>query len=114
MEFARLILDTIAIFGTPLLVLILIILSIGKLLNNEKSKKIALFIFSLIYNAVVGHMVFLLLFWLIFLLDAKMVFAVCIFAIILIPINIYMMRKVKINPILYIIFNIIIFVLSAI
>lgn len=114
MELAGLVFDMIAIFCTPLLVLILIILCIGKLLNDEKAQKITLFIFSLIYNAVVGHMVFLLLFWLIFLLDAKMVFAVCIFAIILIPINIYMMRKAKINPILYIIFNIIIFMLSAI
>ncbi len=50
MELAGLVFDMIAIFGAPLLVLILIILCIGKLLNDEKTKKITLFIFSLIYK----------------------------------------------------------------
>ena len=46
----------------------------------------------------------------------KITFALisCVFAVILIPVNIYMMRKGKINPILYIVSNIIIFVLSFI
>lgn len=42
------------------------------------------------------------------------VIILCVFAVILIPVNIYMMRKGKINPILYIVSNIIIFVLSFI
>ena len=40
--------------------------------------------------------------------------AMCVFAVIVIPINIYMMRKGKINPVLYFVLNIIIFVLSLI
>ena len=42
------------------------------------------------------------------------VIILCVFAVILIPVNIYMKKKKKINPILYIVSNIIIFVLSFI
>ena len=120
MEFGGLVIELFAIFGIPLLILVFIVLFSGKLLHNEKFKKIMLFVFSLIYNAIVGFIGFLLFFCLIFLFNSifsmkiTLVIAICIFVIILIPINIYIMKKGKINPILYIALNIIIFVLSLI
>lgn len=120
MEFGGLVIELFAIFGIPLLILTFISLFVGKLLHNEKIKKIMLFVFSLIYNAIVEFIGFLLFFCLIFLFNSifsmkiTLVIAICIFVIILIPINIYIMKKGKINPILYIALNIIIFVLSLI
>ena len=120
MEFGGLVIELFAIFGIPLLILIFIILFAGKLFHNEKLKKIMLFVFSLIYNAIVGFISFLLFFCLTFLFGSifnmkiTLAIAICVFTVILIPINIYMMRKGKINPVLYFVLNIIIFVLSLI
>lgn len=120
MEFGGLVIELFAIFGTPLLILVFMVLFSGKLSHNEKFKKIMLFVFSLIYNAIVGFISFLLLVCLTFLFGSifnmkiTLAIAICVFAIILIPINIYMMRKGKINPVVYIILNIMIFVLSLI
>lgn len=120
MEFGGLVIELFAIFGIPLLILVFIVLFSGKLSHNEKFKKIMLFVFSLIYNAIVGFISFLLLVCLTFLFGSifnmkiTLAIAICVFTIILIPINIYMMRKGKINPVLYIVLNIMIFVLSLI
>lgn len=120
MEFGRLIIELLIIFGIPLLIPIFIILFAGKLSHNEKIKKIILFIFSLIYNGIVGFIGFLLFFCLIFLfgdifnMKITLVIIFFVFVIILIPANIYIMKKGKINPILYIVLNIIILVLSLI
>lgn len=120
MEFGGLVIELFAIFGIPLLILVFIVLFSGKLSHNEKFKKIMLFVFSLIYNAIVGFISFLLLVCLTFLFGSifnmkiTLAIAICVFAIILIPINIYMMRKGKINPVVYIVLNIMIFVLSLI
>lgn len=120
MEFGGLIIELLIIFGIPTLIPIFIILFTGNLSYNEKIKKIILFIFSLIYNGIVGFLSFLLLICLTFLVgdisNMKITFALisCVFAVILIPVNIYMMRKGKINPVLYIVSNIIIFVLNFI
>lgn len=122
MEFGGLVLELFAIFGIPLLILTFIVLLVGRLLNNKKSKKVILFIFSLLYNAIVGFISFLLFVCLTFLFNSvfdmkiTLIITVCIFAITLIPINIYIIRirKGKINFILYILSNIIIFVLSLI
>lgn len=119
-EFGGLIIELLIIFGIPTLIPIFIILFTGNLSYNEKIKKIILFIFSLIYNGIVGFLSFLLLVCLTFLVgdisNMKITFALisCVFAVILIPVNIYMMRKGKINPVLYIVSNIIIFVLNFI
>lgn len=120
MEFGGLIIELLIIFGIPLLIPIFIILFAGKLSYNEKIKKIRLFIFSLIYNGIVGFIGFSLFFCLTFLFGAifnmkiTLVIIFFVFAIILIPTNIYIMRKGKINPILYIVLNIILLVLSII
>lgn len=120
MEFGKLIIELLIIFGIPLLIPIFIILFAGKLSHNEKIKKIILFIFSLIYNGIVGFIGFLLFFCLIFLfgdifnMKITLVIIFFVFVIILIPANIYIMKKGKINPILYIVLNIIILVLSLI
>ena len=107
MEFGGLVVELLIFFGIPLIIPISIILTIGNLLHKEKLKKIILFALSLIYNSIVGFLSPLLFFCLILLLSELL-------TIILIPINIYMIIKSKINPILYILFNIIIFVVSYI
>lgn len=118
MEFGGLIIELLIIFGLPLLVPSFIILFAGKLSYNEKIKKIILFIFSIIYNGIVGFISCMLFFCLTFLFYSffnmliTLAIILCVFVIALVPVNIYMMRKGKINPILYIVFNIIIFVSS--
>lgn len=120
MEFGGLVIEVLIIFGIPILIPILIILCAGKLSYNEKIKKVVLFIFSIIYNGIVGFissMLFVCLTFLIgdiFNMKITLIIIFFIFAIILIPINIYIMRKGKINPIIYIALNVIIFVASFI
>ena len=118
MEFGGLIIELLFIYGIPLSVPIFIILLVGKFFYNGKIKKVILFILTMIYNGIVGFISPLLYFCLVLLLleicSMKIAFLIIffIFAIILIPINIYMIIKGKINIIFYIILNIIIFVLS--
>ena len=120
MEFGGLVIEVLIIFGIPILIPILIILCAGKLSYNEKIKKVVLFIFSIIYNGIVGFissMLFVCLTFLIgdiFNMKITLIIIFFIFAIILIPVNIYIMRKGKINPIIYIALNVIIFVASLI
>lgn len=61
MEFGGLIIELLIIFGIPTLIPIFIILFAGKLSYNEKIKKIILFIFSLIYNGIVGFFKFFII-----------------------------------------------------
>ena len=120
MEFGGLVIEVLIIFGIPILIPILIILCAGKLSYKEKIKKVVLFIFSIIYNGIVGFissMLFVCLTFLIgdiFNMKITLIIIFFIFAIILIPVNIYIMRKGKINPIIYIALNVIIFVASFI
>ncbi len=120
MEFGGLVIEVLIIFGIPILIPILIILCAGKLSYNEKIKKVVLFIFSIIYNGIVGFissMLFVCLTFLIgdiFNMKITLIIIFFIFAIILIPVNIYIMRKGKINPIIYIALNVIIFASSFI
>lgn len=120
MEFGGLVIEVLIIFGIPILIPILIILCAGKLSYNEKIKKVVLFIFSIIYNGIVGFissMLFVCLTFLIgdiFNMKITLIIIFFIFAIILILVNIYIMRKGKINPIIYIALNVIIFASSFI
>ena len=120
MEFGGLVIEVLIIFGIPILIPILIILCAGKLSYNEKIKKEVLFIFSIIYNGIVGFissMLFVCLTFLIgdiFNMKITLIIIFFIFAIILIPVNIYIMKKGKINPIIYIALNVIIFASSFI
>lgn len=120
MEFGGLVIEVLIIFGIPILIPILIILCAGKLSYNEKIKKVVLFIFSIIYNGIVGFISLMLFVCLTFLIGdifnmkITLIIIFFIFAIILIPVNIYIMRKGKINPIIYIALNVIIFVASFI
>ena len=54
MEFGGLVIEVLIIFGIPILIPILIMLCAGKLSYSEKIKKVVLFIFSIIYNGIVG------------------------------------------------------------
>ena len=120
MEFGGLVIEVLIIFGIPILIPIFIILCAGKLSYNEKIKKVVLFIFSIIYNGIVGFISSILFVCLTFLIgdifNMKITLTIIffIFAVILIPLNIHIMRKGKINPIIYIVLNVIIFVASFI
>ena len=120
MEFGGLVIEVLIIFGIPILIPILIILCAGKLSYNEKIKIVVLFIFSIIYNGIVGFMSSMLFVCLTFLIGdifnmkITLIIIFFIFAIILIPVNIYIMKKGKINPIIYIALNVIIFASSFI
>lgn len=120
MEFGGLVIEVLIIFGIPILIPILIILCAGKLSYNEKIKKVVLFIFSIIYNGIVGFISSMLFVCLTFLIEdifnmkITLIIIFFIFAVILIPLNVYIMRKGKINPIIYIALNVIIFASSFI
>ena len=70
------------------------------------------------YNGIVGFISSMLFVCLTFLIgdifNMKIIIIFFIFAIILIPVNIYIMKKGKINPIIYIALNVIIFASSFI
>lgn len=118
MEFFGLILELIIVFGIPLFIPFPIILCIGNFVHNKKIKKIILFILSIIYNGIVGFISFLLSFCLVALftdiLSTKLIYLIIlvVFLLILVPINIFIIKKSELNAILYIILNIIIFVLG--
>lgn len=118
MDFFGLILELIIFFGIPLFIPLFIILCIGNFVYNKKIKKIILFILSIIYNGIVGFIGFLLSFCLVALftdiLSAKIIYLIIlvVFLLILVPINIFIIKKSELNAILYIILNIIIFVLG--
>lgn len=118
-DFGGVIIELLIFFGIPLLIPLCIFLLIEKFANNVKLRKITLFILSLIYNAIIGFISFLLFYCLIFLLSGvifnmkiMLAIAIGVFSIILIPTNIFMMKKIKINYFLYIVLNIVIMVLS--
>ena len=108
MEFGGLVVELLIFFGIPLIIPISIILTIGNLLHKEKLKNIVGFLSPLLFFCLILLLSELLT------INGAFLASFLILAIILIPINIYMIIKSKINPILYILFNIIIFVVSYI
>jgi len=100
------------------LIVIIIIIIIGQSHLNKKLKKILLMILSFIYNTLLGlamwFSMFIISFFTIYLnlFSLSMIIVGILFLIALIPINIYVKRKVDINIIVYIILNIIGFLIG--
>ncbi len=84
--------------------------------NNEKLKKILFLLVSLVYNFVVGFFSFLLYLLIAFsMINYKKyieVAIILIFIILVIPLNIYIKKKIKINSIVYIIINVLSYILG--
>ena len=99
----------------PIVIPIIILLIIRRLYNNKIIKNNALSILGIMYNGIVAFISPLLLLCLLFLLSyfgsSKIVFMIIafIFAIMIVPLNIFIIKKGKMNTILYIIINVILF-----
>ena len=117
-NFGGLILELVLLLGTPIIIPIIIAIVAGKLSYNEKIKSKIIMILSFIYNGIIGFLSPIIFFCSIFLVGSflhsqKLLYLIIsiIIGIIVIPINIYMMKKCKINKILYFVLNVIIFIL---
>ena len=101
----------------PTIIPFLVIMIAGNLKYNEKIKKFVMLLLSIIYNGIIGIMSPLLFFLLMFLTEANPVIwilsLIIVFAIILLPLNIFMKIKGKINIFIYVIINIIIFIIGC-
>ena len=99
----------------PIIIPIIILLIVRRLYNNKIIKNNVLSILGIIYNGIVAFISPLLLLCLLFLLSyfgsSKIIFMIIafIFANMLIPLNIFIIKKGKMNTILYIIINVILF-----
>lgn len=102
----------------PIIMPFLFIILAGNLKYNEKIKKFVMLILSIIYNGIIGVISPLLYICLMFLTVANPIIwilsLIFVFAIILLPLNIFMERKGKINIFIYIIINIIVFIIGCV
>lgn len=116
-EIIGLVIGVLLVVIVPTIIPFLIIMIAGNLNYSEKIKKVVMIILSLIYNGIIGIISPWLYFYLLFLTDANfMIWILCLiifFAIILLPLNIFMKRKGKINIFIYVIFNIVIFIIGC-
>ena len=101
----------------PTIIPFIVIIIVGNFKYNEKIKKFVMLLLSIIYNGIIGIISPLLFFCLMFLTEANFVIwilsLIFVFAIILLPLNIFMKRKGKINMFIYFIINIIIFIIGC-
>lgn len=115
-NFGGLILELFLLLGTPIIIPIIVVIVAGKLSYNEKIKSKIIMILSFIYNGIIGFLSPIIYFCSIFLIGSflhsqKLLYLIIslIIGVIIIPTNIYMMKKCKTNKILYAILNVIIF-----
>ena len=115
-NFGGLILELFLLLGTPIIIPIIVVIVAGKLSYNEKIKSKIIIILSFIYNGIIGFLSPIIYFCSIFLIGSflhsqKLLYLIIslIIGVIIIPTNIYMMKKCKTNKILYAILNVIIF-----
>lgn len=113
-----LILELVLLLGTPIIIPIIIVIVAEKLSYNEKIKSKIIMSLSFIYNGIIGFLSPIIFFCSIFLVGSflhsqKLLYLIIsiIIGIIIVPINIYMMKKCKTNKILYFVLNVIIFIL---
>lgn len=116
-EIIGLIIELSLIVILPTVIPFLVIMIAGNLKYNEKIKKIVMLILSIIYNGAIGIISPLLFFCLMFLMEVNPVIwilsLIIVFTIILLPLNIFMKKKGKINIFIYFITNIIIFIIGC-
>ena len=100
---------------TLLFIIIMISIIIGELHLNKKIKETVLLLLSFLYNTLLGLAIWVLLYIIAFstvFFNSFILLAIIVgilFLICLIPINIYVKRKIAINTIVYIIINTIAF-----
>lgn len=100
----------------PTILPFLIIMIAGNLKYNEKIKKVLMFILSIIYNGIIGVISPLLCFGILCITEVIYTWIFCdiiVFIILLVPLNIFMKRKGNINKYIYIIVNMVTFIITC-
>lgn len=93
-----------------------IIMIAGNLKYNKKIKKVIMIILSIIYNGIIGVISPLLCFGILCITEVNYIWIFCsiiVFIILLVPLNIFMKRKGNINKYIYIIANVVAFLITC-
>lgn len=117
-NFGGLVLELFLLLGIPIIIPIIITFVAGQISYNYNIKNKIGLILSFICNAIIGFFSPIIFFCVVlsgFLSKIFLYFVIClIFGIIIIPINIYIIKKFKANKMLYIILNFIVFILGCV
>lgn len=100
----------------PTIIPICMIIIAGILKYNQKVKKVIMLLLSIIYNVIIGIMSPFLFFLLLIFTEAKILFVptlIFVFAIILIPLNTFVVKKGKFNIGIYVLIHIASLLLSS-
>ena len=100
----------------PTILPFLIIMIAGNLKYNKKIKKVIMIILSIIYNGIIGVISPLLCFGILCITEVNYIWIFCsiiVFIILLVPLNIFMKRKGNINKYIYIIVNMVTFIITC-
>ncbi|GEM_PF-1686683 len=100
----------------PTILPFFIIMIAGNLKYNKKIKKVIMIILSIIYNGIIGVISPLLCFGILCITEVNYIWIFCsiiVFIILLVPLNIFMKRKGNINKYIYIIANVVAFLITC-
>ena len=100
----------------PTILPFFIIMIEGNLKYNKKIKKVIMIILSIIYNGIIGVISPLLCFGILCITEVNYIWIFCsiiVFIILLVPLNIFMKRKGNINKYIYIIANVVAFLITC-
>ena len=100
----------------PTILPFFIIMIAGNLKYNKKIKKVIMIILSIIYNGIIGVISPLLCFGILCITEVNYIWIFCsiiVFIILLVPLNIFMKRKGNINKYIYIIVNMVTFIITC-
>lgn len=100
----------------PTILPFFIIMIAGNLKYNKKIKKVIMIILSIIYNGIIGVISPLLCFGILCITEVNYIWIFCyiiVFIILLVPLNIFMKRKRNINKYIYIIANVVAFLITC-
>lgn len=100
----------------PTILPFFIIMIAGNLKYNKKIKKVIMIILSIIYNGIIGVISPLLCFGILCITEVNYIWIFCsiiVFIILLVPLNIFMKRKGNINEYIYIIANVVAFLITC-
>ena len=100
----------------PTILPFFIIMIAGNLKYNKKIKKVIMIILSIIYNGIIGVISPLLCFGILCITEVNYIWIFCsiiVFIILLLPLNIFMKRKGNINKYIYIIANVVAFLITC-
>ena len=100
----------------PTILPFFIIMIAGNLKYNKKIKKVIMIILSIIYNGIIGVISPVLCFGILCITEVNYIWIFCsiiVFIILLVPLNIFMKRKGNINKYIYIIANVVAFLITC-